>query len=416
MTELPPGPSQEPETEVVIVIDLRSGAAGPDAADPGSVDGGTLEERQRRGYQAAADAAGDSSGWQLINFERLLVVDDAAAFAGHEDAYRHLIEAPTFGRMLCLVIGAPAEPPYLDQPKAADSARVPVLWVGDPRGVGWRIGKANTTRLAFSDTDPDGSVTVASLIESLATFEVFDEFARAVSGLPDRTGVPALLPWVPWPSPDQDLAEQDHRVWKAEPQDSGAGPAGLTLAADSLSGSGRRRASGLGAVLLALGCVAVLGAALVALWLRRLGASSGYLVADVGAAVVILLLLLAIAHRRRGSPVVVIEGAAVPTPAEPDRPLSATSPGQEVQDLAQRMLTAPVADEAFRQLSSPEQLVMLGGDPDLARLVRIAPASARQLIEDTVDGDSICWTTAGDQVGVIRLIPVKAGLIRQQGT
>lgn len=222
MTELPPGPSQEPETEVVIVIDLRSGAACLDAADPGSVDGGTLEERQRRGYQAAADAAGDSSGWQLINFERLLVVDDAAAFAGHEDAYRHLIEAPTFGRMLCLVIGAPAEPPYLDQPKAADSARVPVLWVGDPRGVGWRIGKANTTRLAFSDTDPDGSVTVASLIESLATFEVFDEFARAVSGLPDRTGVPALLPWVPWPSPDQDLAEQDHRVWKAEPQDSGA--------------------------------------------------------------------------------------------------------------------------------------------------------------------------------------------------
>jgi len=327
----------------------------------------------------------------------LLVVDDAAEFAGHEDDYRYLIEAPTFGRMLCLVIGAPGDPPYLDQPKAMAAARVPVLWLGDSRGVGWQIGRANTTRLAFSDTDPDGTTTVENLIESLASPAVFDEIAKAVNGLPDRTGVPALLPSVRWVlcdrypaarQPEDDTPQDDPGVarWRVR----------WTVAS----------------LLLVLCCAVIAVAVLLALRLSR--HHVGYVVADGGCAAVLLLVLLAIAYRMR---VVSVVRRPVPSAApEPEPPLAAASPSEEVLARAQWMMNAPVADEAFRQLSSPEQLVMLGGDPELARLVRFAPACARPLIEGAIDGGSISWTLVGDQLGVIRLVPMKAGLVRQRGT
>jgi hypothetical protein len=388
----PTGPADQLEAATVITIDLRAAASGPNAAAPGSIDERTLEERQRRSQNGGID---DPSGWRLINFERLLVVDDAAEFAGHEDDYRYLIEAPTFGRMLCLVIGAPADPPYLDLPKAMVAARVPVVWVGDSRGVGWRIGRANTTRLAFSDTDPDGITTVANLVESLTLPEVFDEIALATSDLPGRTGAPALLPWIPWTLCDPAPAEPVH-----QPED---------IAVANPPANPARSRRWMAWLLIALCCVVIA----VATWLAiRFGRHHvGYVVADAGCALVVVLVLLAIAYRirkKRSAPV-------PPAPPEEKVPRAAASPSQEVLTRARWMMNVPVADEAFRQLSSPEQLVMLGGDPDQAKLVRFAPACARPLIQDAVDGGSISWTPAGDQLGVIRLVPIKAGLARQRG-
>lgn len=405
MTVPPTGPAGHPEDATVILIDLRASAAGPDAAIPGSIDERTLEERQRRSQNGGA---GDPSGWRLINFERLLVVDDVAEFAGHEDDYRYFVEAPTYGRMLCVVIGAPLNPPYLDLPKAVDAARAPVLWVGDSRGVGWRIGWANTTRLAFSDTDPDGTAAVANLIESLTSPQVFDQIATAVSGLPGRTGVPALLPWARWPLCDRDVPEPDDKPQDGEP-DTAADP-------DDDHGTGRWRWRWLAASLLFALCCAVIAVAIVVgIRLRR---NVSYVVADAGCAAVALLVLLAVAYRLRGVFTVARRVPIPPTsPDPPEVRLSptVTPPSEEVLVRAQWMMNAPAADEAFRQLSSPEQLVMLGGDPQLARMVRFAPACARPLIEDAIDGDSICWIPEGEQLGVIRLVPVKAGLVRQRG-
>ena len=129
------------------------------------------------------------------------MLDDADAFSDHAEAYQHLTHAPTFGRMLCLVVGNPKAAPSLAIPRTVDASRATVLWVGDPRGVGWRMGRSRTTQLAFNDADPDGALTLAHLIEALSRHEVFDHVADALSGLPYRLGVAALLPWARWPAP-----------------------------------------------------------------------------------------------------------------------------------------------------------------------------------------------------------------------
>jgi hypothetical protein len=410
VTGAPTGRADQPENAAVIVIDLRASATGPDVADPGSIDERTLEERQRRSQDSGAGA---SPGWRLINLERLLVLDDAAEFASHEDGYRYLIEAPTFGRMLCVAIGAPAEPPYLDLPKAADAGRVPVLWVGDSRGVGWRIGWANTTRLAFSDTDPDGTATVSNLIESLGSPGVFDEVAKALSGFADHTGAAALLPWARWPhcSPD-------------EPEDGELEADAAADAHDDDPAPRRRSRRPMLRLLLTLCCVVIAVATFLAIRFGR--HSVAYVLIDAGCAAGVLLILLSIAYHmlvRRlllaiayrifvRRPVSVTGPPPSMRPPEAEPPHTAAPQSVEVRGRARWMMNATVADEEFRQLSSPGQLVMLGGDPELARLVRFAPASARPLIERAIDGDPITWTLASDQLGVIRLVSLKAGLVR----
>jgi hypothetical protein len=412
VTVLSTGLADQREDAAVIVIDLRASATGPDAADPASIDERTLEERQRRSQDSGAGA---SSGWRLINLERLLVVDDAAEFAGHEDGYRYLIEAPTFGRMLCVVIGAPADPPYLDLPKAADAGRLPVLWVGDARGVGWRIGWANTTRLAFSDTDPDGTATVSNLIESLSSPGVFDEVARALGGFPDHTGAAALLPWARWTLchlDEPENGELDAADAPDDPPDDDPAP------------RRRRRRRPMLWLLLGLCCVVIAVATFLAIRFGR--HNVGYLLIDAGCAAGVLLILLSIAYHMLVRRLLLaiayrilfwrpVSVAAPPTPVGPpeaELPQAAASPAEEVVGRARWMMNVPAADDEFRQLSSPGQLVMLGGDPELARLVRFAPASARPLIGRAIDGDPITWTLASDQLGVIRLVPLKAGLVR----
>jgi hypothetical protein len=75
------------------------------------------------------------------------------------------------------------------------------------------------------------------------------------------------------------------------------------------------------------------------------------------------------------------------------------------------LMSAAVEDDAFRQLSSARQVIMLGGDSRLARLVRFAPATARELIECPAPGGDVAWTS-GEVVGILRLVPVRDGLLQ----
>lgn len=401
-----------PLEAAVVRIDLRAAATGPDATDAGSIDEGTLESLQRRGPGNDGPGGGQpaghgTGGWRIVDVERVLVVDDAAEFAQHADAYQYLVEAPTFGRMLCLVVGLPAEPPFFDVPQAVDSARAPVLWVGDPHGVGWRIGRSGTTWLAFNEADPEGVMTLAELVEALSCREVFDRMADVISDLsPDRTAVPALLPWVQWPAGGWTGDDKHEIVTTETPGTRDTEPPGPAA---------RRRVT-----LLALGCAVMAVAAALAVPLDRLAV--GYLAADAAFGVAGLLILLVIAFRRkRASPAPAgkagVQVSSVPMePAQPNHTAAkAPAPGQvpaEILDHARWIMSATSADESFRQLSSSDQLVMLGGEPHLAMLVKFAPAAARQVIESAADGDVVAWTTVSDRVGVIRLVPIKAGLRR----
>jgi len=398
------------EAAAVFRIDLRAAATGPNAVDAGSVDEGTLEALQRHSPDNTEPNSDVTRGWRIIDIERLLVVDDAAGFAGHADAYQRLVEAPTFGRMLCLVVGPPADPPFLDPPAALHSARAPVLWVGDPRGVGWRVGRSRTTRLAFNEADPDGAMTVADLIDSLTSHEVFDQTAKAIDGLPGRTAVPALLPWTRWPI--------DAQMGDGQQEDVNTAAVPETTSAPHDAPAARSRVAL--PLLTALGCALATAAAVLAVPLGRLGA--GYLAADLAFAVAGLLVLLVMAFRRQHAVPPPPHHAAFPVPALPAPPGPAEphatkepQPGQVPEDVlthAMWIMSATADDESFRQLSSPDQLVMLGTEPHLAKLVKFAPATARQLIESAADDDFVAWTTTGDRVGAIRLVPIKAGLVR----
>ncbi len=417
MTEPRARQADQREVAAVSRIDLRAAATGPDAVDAGSIDEGTLEALQRRGPGSSEPNGHVTRGWRIVDIERLLVVDDAAGFAGHADAYQRLVEAPTFGRMLCLVLGPPADLPFLDPPPAVHSVRAPVLWVGDPRGVGWRIGRSGTTRLAFNDADPDGAMTVADLIDSLSSRQVFDQMAKAINELPGRTAVPALLPWTRWPVDAQTADGQQGDAATAAVPETASAPHDTPAAPVQGAGSRVIRSR----VTLALGCALVAVAAVLAVPLGRL--SAGYLVADAAFAVAVLLVPVVIAFRRlravppRTHQVAFPALPAPPGPAEPLEPHGAkesahTQVPEDILAHAMWIMSAAADDESFRQLSSPDQLVMLGGEPHLARLVKFAPATARNLIESATDGDFVAWTTAGDRVGVIRLVPIKAGLLR----
>ena len=181
----------------VVRIDLRATAAGPDAVDAGSLGPGTLDALQRR---ALRDRAGERDG-EIVDVGRLLVVDDIETVVAHAAAYQHLVVGATAGTLLCVVVGPPAEPAAVDRPEAMTSPNTAVLWVGDPRGVGWRLGMSTTTRLAVSAADPDGHARLAELIDILTDREVFDGVAQAVAGLPEQAGALAMLGPVRWPGP-----------------------------------------------------------------------------------------------------------------------------------------------------------------------------------------------------------------------
>jgi hypothetical protein len=241
---------------------------------------------------------------------------------------------------------------------------------------------------------------------------VFDQMAKAINDLPGRTAVPALLPWTRWPADAQTADGQQDDTGIAAVPEAASAPHDTPAARSRRAGS---------RMVLALGCVLVAVAAVLTVPLGRLG--PGYLTADVASAAAVLLVLAVIAFRRRRAGPPLTPHAAFsalpepPGPAEPREPHGASDPahGKVPDDIlahAMWIMTAAADDESFRQLSSPGQLLMLSGEPHLARLVKFAPATARHMIDSATDGDFVAWTTAGDRVGVIRLVPLKAGLLR----
>jgi hypothetical protein len=419
-----------PDANAVILIDLRASATGSGATDPATIGEGTLEERQRA--LAATILKGHVAGqWRLIDIERVLVVDDADAFSDHAEAYQHLTHAPTFGRMLCLVVGNPKAAPSLAIPRTVDASRATVIWVGDPRGVGWRMGRSRTTQLAFNDADPDGTLTLAHLIEALSRHEVFDHVADALSGLPYRLGVAALLPWARWPDPPPAKPANPPSPEPLTAEAQGPEPALLAPSPPATPPPAPASVTPRPVTWYALGGALIVAAAALAVSLGTLGA--GYLAAVVACAVAGILIILARFRKRPAladppqvpavppaaiAPPVPRDQDGLPDPGEPEGPPEPpASPGVpdpgDILAYAAWLLSASADDESFRQLSSPEQLLMLSAEPRMARLVRFAPESARPFIGKPVSTNHVvAWTASGDIVVTIRLVPLKAGLLR----
>jgi hypothetical protein len=363
------------EASVVIRLDLREGASGPDAMDADSIDADTLEELQ---HQALAGRGAEGS--RLVDIPGLLIVDDASAFARHAQALRYLLEAPTFRQMTCVIVGPPASPPELDVPLALDFHRVPVLWVGDPRGVGWRIGQSKPDRIAVSPDDPDGSKTIAEVLDALMVPEVYDHVSGTLGALPFRFGVPALLPWVRWPATAPAPASGPVPPEPAAPDPQAPDPPGPEPTPPGTAPQPERRRNPLIRFLLWL--LALLG-------LRRHASPSA-----------------------TAEPAIHMPEMAPQGPEPPAGHQVGPAPVSD-DDLAHArwLMSAAAEDNSFRQLCSARQVITLGGDARQARLVRFAPAAARELIECPVRAGDVAWT-GGEVVGVIRLVPVRAGLLR----
>ena len=198
-----PGDGADPVT--VIRLDLRAGASGPHAVEADKIGPDTLTGVQQQAVRRLPAPPADGGRRRLVDVGRVLVIDDAAAFADHAAAYQHLLLTPTIGRLLCVMVGALADPDAIDLPGAvaADNATsTGVLWVGDPVGTGWHLGMTTTTRLAEGGADPDGTATQAEVIGALADPDVFDAALAAITSMDGNVAAPAVLPVIRWPALD----------------------------------------------------------------------------------------------------------------------------------------------------------------------------------------------------------------------
>jgi hypothetical protein len=194
----------EGATDLVTVIrlDVRAGVSAPDAVAAGTIGPDTLAGIQQRAVRGLPGPSANGGRRRLVDVGRVLVIDDAAAFAGHAAAYQHLLLTPTIGRLLCVIVGALADPLAIDLPGAvaADSTSgTGMLWIGDPVGSGWHLGMTATTRLAEAGSDPDGTATLEEILGALADPDVFDAALAAITAMDGNVAAPAVLPVVHWP-------------------------------------------------------------------------------------------------------------------------------------------------------------------------------------------------------------------------
>jgi len=429
------GPAREPgspDADAVILIDLRTGATNIGATDPASVGEETLAERQQELAAILLDGRADGQ-WQFIDMERLLVVDDADTFADHAETYQYLTQASTFGRLLCLVVGGSKQVRPLAIPAAVQACRAPVVWAGNSRGVGWDLQHSRSHRMTFNEADPDGSHTLDQLIDTLCRPEVYDSIGEALSDLPFRLGAAALLPWEPWPDPPP-AGLTVHQAAEPMAAPLAPDPAGPELVPDP---SPATPASPVPAPPSAprLGWWYALGGALLVAAAGAGDAHGAVFVALAAACAIAGIVVIAAALRRRAAAASAAAESAeaeqpatapAPATASPVDPAPAPDPnpepdpqppqGRDPRDLLARavwLLSAPADDRFFRQLSSADQLLMLSGERETVRLVRFAAKSARPFLEGLPGvGPHVAWTTSGDLVGTIRLVPLKAGLLR----
>ncbi len=195
--------SADPVT--VIRLDFRAGASGPHAVAADTIGRDTLTGVQQQAVQRLPEPLANGGRRRLVDVGRVLVIDDAATFAGHADTYQHLLRTPTIGRLLCVTIGALARPDAIDLPGtvATDNATsAGMLWIGDPVGTGWHLGMTTTTRLAEAGADPDGTATLEEILGALTDPVVFDMALAAITAMDGNVAAPAVLPVIRWPALD----------------------------------------------------------------------------------------------------------------------------------------------------------------------------------------------------------------------
>ena len=484
---------------IVIRIDLRASAAGPEAVEADSFGPDTLITIQRGVIGGNDNGNGNGDGGvgppgpddrhRFVDVGRILVLDDTATFAKHETVYQFLATAPTVGQLLCLVVGEPVEhpvgapvagepvpsEPVIELPTAATLTNAAVLWVGDPRGVGWRLGMQTTTRLAVGDpADPDGNIALAELSDLLTEHELYDRMFAAISELSGRVGAPATLPTIRWvlpvvpirarpPAPVEVPPDPEPAMWRLSafqlfllalgsalialvpPWVIALAPWILVPVIAARVGRGRCPHAQLVPNVALAAAAATIGSAIGAFAaatdapLSHLGVpavEADSASASLGAVMIAVAFIASIVEytRRQHANRAVLDSR---TAADPPVPAALdVSPPDEAEESARtamrkaiveaacRTISAGAEDEGFLQLNAPEQLPLLDGAPQQARLIPFAPETARETItramaDDVVGkavaGNDVEWMPSGDRIGILRLVPVRPGMLRTSG-
>ncbi|HET9898783.1 MAG TPA: hypothetical protein VFQ44_28000 [Streptosporangiaceae bacterium] len=126
----------------------------------------------------------------VASLRRLLVVDEAAALAGHADAFSRLLaQRWRVPYLICVCVGALARPDRITLPHgvAKDTESI-VLWAGDYLGVDWPLSASAVASLR-PEGGPDGQ---ERLIELLKSAELFDRVRDLVKTLPNAIASPGI--------------------------------------------------------------------------------------------------------------------------------------------------------------------------------------------------------------------------------
>lgn len=139
----------------------------------------------------------------LMDAGRVMVVGSCAALCEAEASLERLIEAPSVLRVLCMVVddGDGALPPALRLPRLLDQSRsVGTLWIGDGRGVLWRMGTTKAQAITTVSQEGAEALPVGSVLAALREPEVFDAtFSAATSS--GHVFSPALHVFLPSTTP-----------------------------------------------------------------------------------------------------------------------------------------------------------------------------------------------------------------------
>jgi hypothetical protein len=127
---------------------------------------------------------------------RTLVVDDAVALADHAETYQRLLTSRRLERLLSVAVGprgpegpAGQRPRIRIPPNISSRQGSAVLWVGDPRGIDWRLSAR-----AIADGHRGSSASgLDYLLEVLSVEEVYDAVLRTmVEHVPNGVASPGL--------------------------------------------------------------------------------------------------------------------------------------------------------------------------------------------------------------------------------
>lgn len=123
------------------------------------------------------------------DLRNLLVIDDVALLAAHEDAYARIDVSYRVEMVLCVAVGPAGERRKLRLPgNLAGTQGHPVLWVGDPAGIDCRIAVA----AAAIGRLPGKVHGVDLLVEIMSNQEMFRQVYNTFFQVPHRVANPGL--------------------------------------------------------------------------------------------------------------------------------------------------------------------------------------------------------------------------------